>query len=253
MSTSSDAADQIVKYSLDGVEVIAKLSGSGVKNIAAMIFAILNNKKKTKGKTTLTNMLKSEKALNIFSIRRKELKTFAEGAKAYGIPYCVLMDKDKKNPDSIVDIMVKDEDAVRINRVVKKLNLNTVDLAQLKTEVVKTREEKNGQQPVDIGVQEKSKKEQFEDLIAKKPIQKESNTNENFNMEKIEKNPLSKNSSKMSEGVANKKSVREELNEIKDEIRQESDNSNKQKTKVKANTKTKNKNKTKKNKSKVRN
>ena len=250
MSTSSDAADQIVKYSLDGVEVIAKLSGSGLKNIAAMIFAILNDKKKTKGKTTLTNMLKSEKALNIFSIRRKELKTFAEGAKGYGIPYCVLMDKDKKNPDSIVDIMVKDEDAVRINRVVKKLNLNTVDLAQVKTEVVKTREE-NGQQPVNIGVQEKSKKEQFEDLIAKKPIQNESNTNENFNMEKIEKNPLSKNSSKMSEGVANKKSVREELNEIKDEIRQESDNSNKQKTKVKANTKTKNK--TKKNKSKVRN
>ena len=247
MSTSSDAADQIVKYSLDGVEVIAKLSGSGVKNIAAMIFAILNNKKKTKGKTTLTNMLKSEKALNIFSIRRKELKTFAEGAKAYGIPYCVLMDKDKKNPDSIVDIMVKDEDAVRINRVVKKLNLNTVDLAQVKTEVVKTREEKSGQQPADIGVQEKSKKEQFEDLIVKKPIQNESRVEENFNTGKIEKNPLSRSSSKMSEGVSNRKSVKQEIKEIKEEIRKESDNGNK----VKSNTKTKNK--AKKNKSKVRN
>ena len=251
MSTSSDAADQIVKYSLDGVEVIAKLSGSGVKNIAAMIFAILNNKKKTKGKTTLTNMLKSEKALNIFSIRRKELKTFAEGAKAYGIPYCVLMDKDKKDPNSIVDIMIKDEDAVRINRVVKRLNINTVELAEVRTEVVKTREEKIGQQSVDIGVQEKSKKEQFEDLIAKKPIQNESRIEENFNMGKIEKNPLSRSSSKMSEGVSNRKSVRQEIKEIKEEIRKESDNGIKQNNKVKSNTKTKSK--TKKNKSKVRN
>ena len=246
MSTSSDAADQIVKYSLDGVEVIAKLSGSGVKNIAAMIFAILNNKKKTKGKTTLTNMLKSEKALNIFSIRRKELKTFAEGAKAYGIPYCVLMDKDKKDPNSIVDIMIKDEDAVRINRVVKRLNINTVELAE-----VRTREEKIGQQPVDIGVQEKSKKEQFEDLIVKKPSQNESRVEENFNTGKIEKNPLSRSSSKMSEGVSNRKSVRQEIKEIKEEIRKESDNGNKQKAKVKSNTKTKNK--VKKNKSIVRN
>ena len=41
MNTSGDAAEQIVRLSLEGMEVALKLTGSAAKNIAAMIYAVL--------------------------------------------------------------------------------------------------------------------------------------------------------------------------------------------------------------------
>ena len=48
MSYSGEAADQVVRLSLNGVEVAAKLSGSAAKQLAIMIYAILKDQKKTK-------------------------------------------------------------------------------------------------------------------------------------------------------------------------------------------------------------
>ena len=46
MSYSGDAADQVGRLSLNGVEVAAKLSGSAAKQLAIMIYAILKDQKK---------------------------------------------------------------------------------------------------------------------------------------------------------------------------------------------------------------
>lgn len=238
MSTSSDAADQVVKFSLDGFEVIAKLSGTGAKNIAAMLYTIMKDKKQTKGKTRVINMLKTGKPLKIFSVKQEDLEVFAKEAKVYGIQYCALMNNKNKNLDGMVDIMVKDEDSSRVNRIVERFKLTTTKEADIKTEVVKSideRNEKKGQNPNDKGVQEKSKEEQLEDILAHKPIQKEEVSQENFNLAKTEKSPLSERTSKtlaMSEGVSKpvtKKSVRKELEMYKEQIRLEAD------TKAKAN------------------
>lgn len=61
MYNSGDAAEQIVRISLEGTEVALKLTGSAAKNIAAMIYAVLKNrdKNKTKGRQRLTAMIKS--------------------------------------------------------------------------------------------------------------------------------------------------------------------------------------------------
>ncbi len=48
MSYSGEAADQVVRLSLNGVEVAAKLSGSAAKQLAIMIYAILKDQKKNK-------------------------------------------------------------------------------------------------------------------------------------------------------------------------------------------------------------
>ena len=85
MNTSSDAAEQIVRISLEGFEVAAKITGSGAKNIAALICAIMKDRQKSAGKTKLKNMLKSGKELKIFSVRQEDLKKFVEEAKRYGI------------------------------------------------------------------------------------------------------------------------------------------------------------------------
>ena len=40
MNTSGDAAESIVRMSLQGLEVAVRLSGSGAKNVAALMIAI---------------------------------------------------------------------------------------------------------------------------------------------------------------------------------------------------------------------
>ena len=73
MSYSGDAAEQVVRLTLEGVEVAAKIAGTGAKEIAVLLYAILRDQKKTKGKTRLTNMLRSEKPLKVFAVKDSEL------------------------------------------------------------------------------------------------------------------------------------------------------------------------------------
>lgn len=224
MSVNGDVSEQVVRLSLEGFEVLAKLTGSGAKNVAAMLYTIMKDKKQTKGKTKLNNMLRAGKPLKIFTIKKEDLKTFAKESKNYGIPYCALLDKNNKEVDGMVDIMVKEEDASRINIIVERFKLTTVDTARMETEVTKSIEKRETQKK-EKGVQEKSKEEQLEDILAKNPLQKEQTSQENFNVAKTEKSPLSEPSlttSKMQEGVskgAKKPSVKKELAELKVEAR----------------------------------
>ena len=75
MNNGGDAAEQIVRLSLEGFEVAAKLSGSAAKNIALLLVSVLKQEQKTKGKARLTNMIKSGKELKVFSIPNKDLRS----------------------------------------------------------------------------------------------------------------------------------------------------------------------------------
>ena len=55
MNNSGEAADQVIRMYLNGVEVAAKLSGSAAKHVAVMLYAVLRDQTKTKGKTRLTH------------------------------------------------------------------------------------------------------------------------------------------------------------------------------------------------------
>lgn len=238
MSVSGDASEQIVRLSLEGFEVLAKLTGSGAKNVAAMLYTIMKDQKQTKGKTRLNNMIKAGKPLKIFSIKNEDLETFKYEAKKYGILYCALVDKKHINYDGMTDIMVKDEDASRINRIVERFKLTTINTAKLDTVVTKALEDKEAQRK-ELGIQKKSKEEQLEEVLQEKPIQKEENKTENFNLAKTEKSPQSEPSSttsKMQEGVskgAKKPSVRKELAKLKGEVEKREEVRAKEKNNVK--------------------
>ena len=96
MNYGGDAAEQVVRMSLEGVEVAARITGTGAKNIAILLAAVLKEEQKTKGKARLTNMLKSGKELKVYTIQNQDLKKFSEEAKRYGVLYCVLKDKNDK-------------------------------------------------------------------------------------------------------------------------------------------------------------
>ena len=57
---SSEAAEQIVRMSLEGVEVAAKITGESAKTIAVLLAAVLREEHKTKGKARLAQLPGSE-------------------------------------------------------------------------------------------------------------------------------------------------------------------------------------------------
>lgn len=211
VNTSSDAAEQIVRISLEGFEVAARLSGSGAKNVAAALVAIAKDQQKVRGKTTLTNMLKSGRPLKVFSIKTEDLQKFSEEAKRYGVLFAAIV--EKKHKDGMVDIMTKEEDASKINRIVERFKLATVDMATIESEIQKIKEEKaKGHEPV--SEKTKMKKEEKQ-----KPIKKEEQQNINPTLGKVNENQLEPSSkSKKSLEVSTRKSVREEIKEIKKEM-----------------------------------
>ena len=221
MNTSGDAAESIVRMSLQGFEVAVKLTGSGAKNVAAIMIAMLKDQKQTKGKTRLTSMLKSGKEVKVFTVKEEDLRKFTEEAKRYGVLFCALKGKGK-SLDGMVDIMVRAEDASKINRIVDRFNLATVDTASIKSEIQKSKDSK------DKGVVIKSVEERIVDDILSKPISREENDMSNPQVAKTEKNPPSEpilnNKNKSDKGTKSEKpSVREEIKSIKEEQKKERD------------------------------
>ncbi len=188
----------MVKMSLQGIEVAAevalKAGGEATKSIAVMLYAILTDQKKIKGKTSLNALLKSGKELKVFAIRHEDLKTFCDEAKQYGVLYSVL--KEKNNTDGICDIMVRAEDASKISRIMDKFELATIDTKAIKQSILSEQAVKEIKPISDDELQklqqslldEKSKKNKRE-------------------------NPLGKPSNEPD--TKQRKSVRYELNEIK--------------------------------------
>ena len=129
MNVSSDAAEQIVRMSLEGMEVAIKISGQGAKLAAVRIAAALNEEQKTIGRSRLTAMLKTGKPLKVYEIQQKDLKIFAQEAKRYGVLYTVLRSKDKN--DTTIDIISRVEDASKIQRITERFRLTTVDAADV--------------------------------------------------------------------------------------------------------------------------
>ncbi len=139
MNYSGDAAEQVVRMSLSGVEVAAKLTGKAAERLAVLLYAVLRDQKRTKGKIRLTNMLKSGKELKVFAVKDSELQKFCREAKKYGVLYCVL--KDNKATDGLTDIMVRAEDAGKVNRIFERFNLAKIDMGSIKTEIEQVRKE----------------------------------------------------------------------------------------------------------------
>jgi hypothetical protein len=221
MNNGGDAAEQIVRLSLEGFEVAVKLSGKAAKEIAILLAAVLKQEKQTRGKARLTQMLKNEKNLDVFALQQKDLKKFTQHAKEYGILYCILRDKTSKDPTAMVDIIVRESDSPRVQRIVDRFELGKVDKASIVSEAerdVANREAAANEVPT------KSRGEIIVEEAMGKPMQKEKNSHQNPSVAKTDKNPPSERDSETTgthtdKGVAKaadkKPSVREKLDRYK--------------------------------------
>lgn len=217
---SGESAESVVRMSLNGVEVAAKITGSTAKAVLLMAVSAIKDVKQVKGKTSLNKMLKSGKELNIFSLKAEDLEKFTQEAKRYGVLYCAVMDKKNEDLDGMVDIMVRAEDAPKINRIVERFKFATIDQAQLKTELEETGINNLIKESKAKGIEIKDIDEAMIDEILNDPLKKEEQQI-NPNVAKTEKSPLSEPSlenKKNLEGTKlEKPSVRETLKQIKED------------------------------------
>ena len=192
MNNGGDAAEQVVRLSLEGFEVAAKLTGSAAKNVALLLVSVLKQEQQTKGKARLTNMIKSGKELKVFSIPNKDLAQFTKQAKRYGVLYCVLRDKSAKGDDVPVDIIARAEDASKIQRIADRFEFSTVDKASIVKEVEK---KKADREEVQVEKTVKSKEDIVVEEAMAPPPEKKENAHENPDAAKTDKNPPSRHSS----------------------------------------------------------
>ncbi len=167
MNTTAEAADQIVRMSLNGAETALKISGTGAKEIAKLLYAMLkdmnNESKKTKGQIRLTNLLKSGKKLDIYQIPDGNLKKFCTEAKKYGILYTVLKDRNRK--DGQTEVMVKAEDKQKLDYIIDKLNMAPFDTEVIREDTVQQMEKEVPERTAP----EKDKEDAFLDELMAKP------------------------------------------------------------------------------------
>jgi hypothetical protein len=229
MNTGGEAAEQIVRMSLEGFEIAARISGAGAKNIAILLYAILKEEKKTKGKARLTNMLRSGKELKVFTVKNAHLARFTKEAKKYGVLYCVLADRKNKDPYAEVDVIARAEDAPKISRIVERFHLASIDTASITAKSEKNKDEYflSGENTTDIPstieAPQAEEKEALLNALMGEPEQPEENIPNPLPAE-TEKPPLSEpgfgQQEKFTEGVIKpekeKASVKEELQKIRE-------------------------------------
>ncbi len=178
MNASGDAAEQIVRMSLEGVQVAAKITGDNVERLANLLIIALKDKSNTSiGKASLTKMLKTNKPIKVFEIKDEHLRKFCEEAKRYGVMYHVL--KDNKAKDGKCDIMVREEDAEKVNRIFERFRLGTPNQMTIRKAVKKSMEGRQdvpnrstpGQMPTNEFIERLFSKQQREKSYSTNPSQ----------------------------------------------------------------------------------
>ncbi len=123
-----------MRITLAGSETLVRLTGAGAKQAAAALLAVAASREQSKGKARLGSLLKSGKELSVFTLTQEQLKPFAREAKRYGVLYTVVKDKKENGP---LDLIVRREDAGKINRIIDRLGIGTVRPESLSCETAR--------------------------------------------------------------------------------------------------------------------
>lgn len=220
---TADPAQEVVSIYIEVLKEGFKITGVASKHIAVMLYTMMKDKKQTKGKTRLTNMLKTGKSLKIFTIKAEDLKKFSQEAKKYGVLYCALADKKNSKIDGLVDILVREEDASKVNRIAERFNF--ADVATIEKEL-ELQKEKERNEPK----QQKTKEKMIADALFEKPqpveneIPTPSNTNDTEEKSLLEISSNIKQSNNKNLENGQKKSVKKELQEIEKELKEKQNN-----------------------------
>ena len=124
MYSGTNESDQIVRLVLSGSVFFLKVSGQASVELLKFISAAASEESKASGKVRLKSLLQSGSELKVFTLQGDErFNAFKDAAKDYGVKYSVVKRHGEDKEAGIYDIMVKAEDASKINRIIEKYSL----------------------------------------------------------------------------------------------------------------------------------
>ncbi|MCR4839113.1 MAG: PcfB family protein [Eubacterium sp.] len=127
MDNGAEMADQIVRIVLQGSVFLVKTAGSGAAQMINFLAAASKNRANSAGQQSLKKLLESGSQTTLFTIRGQEnYDKFREMAKPYGIAFAAVKLPADLASDEVFDVLVRVEDAAKINRVIERLGMADV-------------------------------------------------------------------------------------------------------------------------------
>lgn len=119
MDVSAEAADVVVRESLQATEAAAKLTLEGMKNVAALLLAIAKQDMKVVGETTAKRLAKDSAPAVVIPIKAEDRAKFQKLAKEFGVLYFIA--QKKGNNTGILNVVSNQNYAAQLNAVMEQL------------------------------------------------------------------------------------------------------------------------------------
>lgn len=119
MDVSGEAADVAVKEGLQITETSVKLLATGLKHVAALLLALRRGDYKIEGETNSKRLARENAPPAVMPLRRKDMDTFRQAAKEYGILYFFAQPRGKET--EWVDVVSSENYTAKINAAFQAL------------------------------------------------------------------------------------------------------------------------------------
>ncbi len=120
MDVSAEAADLVVKESLQAAESAAKLAGSGLKNVAALLLALAKQDYKVVGKTNSARLARDPSPAAVLRLKKEDMSKFQKLAKEFGVLY--FFAQKKGDTSGYINVVSTQNYAAQLNAVMEAMN-----------------------------------------------------------------------------------------------------------------------------------
>ena len=120
MDVSAEAADLVVREGIQATEAAAKLTGSALKNVAALLLALAKQDMKVVGRTTAQRLARDTSApAVVIHLKAEDKARFQRLAKEFGVLYFIAQ---KKGSDTgILNVVSNQNYAAQLNAVMEQM------------------------------------------------------------------------------------------------------------------------------------
>ena len=119
MDVSAEAADVVVRESIQATEAAAKLALEGMKNVAALLLAIAKQDMKVVGQTTAKRLARDPAPAVVIPIKAEDKGKFQKLAKDFGVLYFIA--QKKGNDSGILNVVSNQNYAAQLNAVMEQM------------------------------------------------------------------------------------------------------------------------------------
>ena len=120
MDVSGETADLIVREGIQATEAAAKLTGSALKNVAALLLALSRQDMKVVGKTTAQRLARDASApAVVIRLKAEDKDKFQQLAKSFGVLYFIA--RKKGSDTGLLNVISNQKYAAQLNAVMEQM------------------------------------------------------------------------------------------------------------------------------------